>query len=590
VSTTAIDINKIVSITNGSSVDVAPIDAYQPSSGDGSTPAAEQMYEQTLTPLRTTDGAATIAAGTTATVTLDGTYLDQGTAKYRTLYDLIFARPADLFPVKVTGEMLGMLNPVYPPITVAATDEANYALALTFLINLMAYPTSDMAKNYQAAMNSAQQTATKPGDLDTAMAAFFAGTKQYKPLTVGHVTAVTSYVNAFAFLWAGTSSQFASFSDTCTYYLYRPGTPEPAPGGDSGPPTAVPVLVGTLALAKSPNRPSPAAVTDSNGGYAATFTDAAGATTTMWYQNGQFVSDKTSDTPTIALRGSYVLKSQLTNNTSDTVLVPVMAGQVSGVKVMGTTTEQNEDDLASKLWAFFHPQTFGQWLNFFLAIFGVLMALDFLAKGIMATGRGLKGLWDKYKGNEPPPSEIEELRAQVRNLGNEIRQNQQALLDRLDAQRQARVPEAAEVGNAVDAARNDLADNLRGARQAVVQEALQQQAGQVEKVAEFGVDAPLAEVADNIRNDGQAIEQAPDGPAMDKALDQAAAHIPANELQIQQSIAKAESQLSAADKAELADASADVQELHEAQDAADRQKSDAEDGEGGDDEDVAVEE
>src|SRR2546422_3368689 len=97
---TVIDVNKIVSVTNGSSVDVAPIDAYQPSSGGGATPTARQIYEQTLTALKTTDGAATIKAGTTANIELDGTYVDQGTTKYRTVYDLIFARPADLFPAK----------------------------------------------------------------------------------------------------------------------------------------------------------------------------------------------------------------------------------------------------------------------------------------------------------------------------------------------------------------------------------------------------------------------------------------------------------------------------------------------------------
>ena len=46
-------INKRVSITNAARVDVLPIDAYTASSSDGSLPVAQQMYEQTLTPLKT---------------------------------------------------------------------------------------------------------------------------------------------------------------------------------------------------------------------------------------------------------------------------------------------------------------------------------------------------------------------------------------------------------------------------------------------------------------------------------------------------------------------------------------------------------
>ncbi len=359
-------VNKNVSLTNSASQDVMAIDAFQPSSGDGSTPVAQQMYEQTLTPLKTVTGARTVAAGTSAAIELDGTYVDgQGTTQYRTVYDLIFARPADLFPVSVTGEMLGIINPVYPPISISATEQANHTLALKFLINLMAYPTSKLATDYQAALTAAGQNASKPGDVDAAMATFFAGTKQYQSLTVGHVTAVTTYVNTFAFLWAGASSDLTSFNTAATYYLYKPGT------AASGLSSAAPVLVGTLALAKNANAPSPASVTDTNAGYTCTFTDPAGKQTAMFYQAGQFVSDTASDSPNIALKGSYVLKSFFTNDAADTVLMPMVGGQVDGVKVLGTTTAQSAASPHSQLWAFFHPTTFGGWLNVFLSMFGV---------------------------------------------------------------------------------------------------------------------------------------------------------------------------------------------------------------------------
>jgi hypothetical protein len=69
-------VNKDVTISNNSGVEVVALDAFAASSGSGSTPVAQQMYEQTLTALATTGGARTIAAGATATVALDGTYVD----------------------------------------------------------------------------------------------------------------------------------------------------------------------------------------------------------------------------------------------------------------------------------------------------------------------------------------------------------------------------------------------------------------------------------------------------------------------------------------------------------------------------------
>ena len=571
-------VNKDVTISNNSGVEVVALDAFAASSGSGSTPVAQQMYEQTLTALATTGGARTIAAGATATVALDGTYVDDaGATQYRTLYDLIFARPADLFPVAVTSEMLGLVDPVYPPITIAAADQTKHILALKFLINLMAYPTSNLAASYQAALSSAQQNPAKPGDIDNAMAAFFAGTKQYQSLTIDAVTAVTTYINTFAFLWAGASSDFTSFNQSATYYLYKPGAA--ASGSSSAPPN----LVGKLSLQKDPNAPSPARVSDTSGGYTCTFTDPSGATSPLFYQAGQFVSDPKTDTPGIALKGSYVLKSQLTNDQSDAALVPVITGQVRGVGVLGTTTEQTAASHGSQFAAFFHPTTLGGWINLFASMLGLLMALDFLGKTAFALGKGIKSLWNKYQGHEPPPSEIEQLRAEVGGLREQIRQNQQDLLDRLDGSRQSRVPDEdfSDVESEVEVR---IVDNRRIARRDVLEDAMNEQVGQVERLAGYGVDPKLEQVASNIRNDTQALRQAPDAASLDSALDQASANVNANARDLDALTLNAESRLSAQARAEL-DASHDaVSRLQEEEDVVDDQQSDAEDGGGGDDE------
>src|ERR1043166_9541616 len=97
-------------------------------------------------------------------------------------------------------------------------------------------------------------------------------TKQYQSLTIDAVPAVTTYINMFAFLWAGASSDFTSFNQSATYYLYKPGAAAP------GPSSAPPNLVGKLSLQKDPNAPSPARVSDTSAVYTCTFTDPSGAT------------------------------------------------------------------------------------------------------------------------------------------------------------------------------------------------------------------------------------------------------------------------------------------------------------------------
>lgn len=474
--------NNEVSITNSTNAAVVTLDAYDPST----TPTGKQAYEQPLT-LRPTDtGSQTIAAGATAAVPLDPN---------RTIYELIFARPADLFPVQDSSLMQGILSGTYPPLTVAATGPAQLTLALQFFVNLLVYPTSNTAVQYQSILSNATQSGSSSSDIETAINNFFQSTTLYKTLTLDAVVAAQTYARSFAYVWAGFASGFTSFNDSITYYLYSAGTP-PA-NSNQAPPTAL----GTLVLQKKPNPPNPADPTDRTGAYQMTYTAPGGATTDMFYSGGQFVSDVTSDFPAIALRGTFVLKSSLTNQASDNVIIPLLSGQVNGVQAIGTTYEQDGTQHGS-FYTFFHPKTFQAWVQLIGTMLGLAMGLEWI-------GSKCKSVvdWFRNRNNPPQPSEIEQMRDQMNTLGEEIRTNQQQILDRLGNQR-AQMPAEQQMQAAQQDARQEAVDANNVARGDAQLDSFRAQAQQVEVVAQVEVNPQLQQAASQIREGASSVESA----------------------------------------------------------------------------------
>src|SRR5205823_4294717 len=122
---------------------------------------------------KTTVGAATIAAGATASVALD---------PQRIIYDLIFARPADLFPVQDSSVMQNIISGVYPALNIAAGSAAQSVLALQFYINLLVNPTSRTATGYYAAVSGAAKTGNSAESIESAVTDFFKSTKNFQSL------------------------------------------------------------------------------------------------------------------------------------------------------------------------------------------------------------------------------------------------------------------------------------------------------------------------------------------------------------------------------------------------------------------------
>ncbi len=163
-----------------------------------------------------------------------------------------------------------------------------------------------------------------------------------------------------------------------------------------------------------------------------------------------------------------------------------------------------------------------------------------------------------------------------------MRDNQQALLDRLDPDRRARVADPDDFSVAESEVEEELVDNRRVARGEVVKEALNEQAAQVERLAEYEVGPQLEEVAGRIRADSQALKDA-QGPALDEALDAASKNVQANVGDLNQMIDNIRGQLNREASAELEASQENVSELQENEQAVDDQQGDAESSDGGDD-------
>lgn len=520
-------VSPAVSITNNAAAAVVPLDAYDPST----TPSTNQLYELPLTIRATSTGSRTIDAGATATVPLDAT---------RNLYDFLFARPADLFPVQNSALMQNVISGAYPPLTIDAGSAAQAALAMRFYVQILAFPTSNLAVQYAQVLSNATANAQSPEALDAAIAQFFQGTNNYQSLTLDAVVAAQTYTRGFAYVWAGFASDFSSFNDNITFYLYSAGT---APAGSN---QAAPSSQGTLVLTKT----SSAAVadpTDRTGGYTITYNPPSGTALPMSYVDGQFDSDPSADFPAIALRGSFLVKSSLTNLASDNVIIPVVSGQVNGVQVLGTTIEQNTPSSPGFFYTFTHPQGFLGWLSVIGSVAGVLMTIDFLGKGAM-------WLRNKWRGQ---PTEIEQLRAEVRGLGDQVRANNQQALDRL-GNNDARVPAADAVAPAQADARALQVDagNVNAANAQL--DALQAQGQQIEVLAEVrGVDPQLAAVAQDVRVNAQALEVAiPQGGAqLGDAVAAAGPQLQASSGSINQIVQASENDLGAAQRQAISEAS-----------------------------------
>lgn len=552
------DPSKNCTINNNDATASLVLDAYNTTSTN-----PKQVYGQTLTALALQSGGNILNGSSSGTVTLNDYSVDsKGNKIYNTVYELIIARATDLFPVANNSVMQSFSNPpTYPAVTVVNSSSSNMQLAYQFCQTLMAYPTSTLSQQFQTAMNSAL-SATSTGSIDKTMNAFFASTKQYQNVTFNMYMAVSTYLTYFANAWA-------NFASTYTYYLYSSGS------ASSGSNSANPKFIGSLTMTQKPNPNGQANPSDNNGGYDIAFVDSNNNSTVLNYSNGQFVSSLTEDVPSICLQCTYVLKSQLSNNASDNQIIPIMSGMVNGSKVMGVDTKQDNPDDPGSLYSFFHPTTFQGWLSLFMGVFGVLMALEWAGSKLAALGKGIAKLFSKDGGAPPSNTEMDDLRAQVEDLQTQMQANQQELLDRFNEQ--------AQLPNNVDEAMADLKvefTNQYNTINADVQmDILNEQALQIQELAEYGVTPEMEEVANSIRENMNALNNATTPEELQTALDSVKASIPDINTKLGNMVEEMSEEISAETKAAIQESIDNINDYQELSDEIDDSIDDLNDGE-----------
>jgi hypothetical protein len=461
---------------------IVVINAYNPSST-----SSEQGYEQTLQLLQFSGGEDALSAQSNGAIMLD-----------QALYDLIIAQSNNLFPVRDVAELSGLTPPyIYPSIAVCNSDSAACANAMLFYQDITAFPTSNLAKQFNQVMTQAGQSGSSAADIEKAINTFFQGTKQYENVTFSAYIATTTYLATFANAWA-------NFASTYTYYLYRSsGTPAGSGATSAG--------IVTLVRTPGDSVPSP---TDTSGGYTISYSFIGLPTppTPLYFSSQQLVSSTSEDIPPICLQCSYAQLSQFTGKASDaTNLVPIIFGNWNGQQVIGVSYDQpNDPDFIASVENFFNSK--GMQLLF--QILGLVMAAKMIGEGISWLQGKLAKTQQENGGEAPNAQQLQEAQGQAAQVEGQIQAAEQGVANRLDAGVQVLAVEQIP----------DVQDMVQqAAEQEAVEDQVQEEEGElqaedeeIEALAEVGVNQPLENVATDVRNESSELD------AIDPSQDPAA--------------------------------------------------------------------
>ncbi len=392
-----------------------------------------------------------INAGETKTIAFTGIHTD---AEGKDLgYSVIVANATDLFPVKIVD--LPAAQDSFAATTVTKEDVALLKGAENFQQVNIAFPSSDMAAGFTDVVTN--------GDAQ-AIASYLAGFPSYGAITIDTIAAVQTYYNRYGIVWAGKdgvqSYNLFTSNDTDVIYL------------------------GQLAVSYQ----SEGSVTDlqSPAGFTASFTDAEEKTTNLYYANGQFSEDVNNAAPAICLQGLFILKSQLTTDSADSKIEPVVYGGVNGNEIFGCT-DQHENTMSAAsvtddIKNFFDPEGLVGWCKLAGAVLGllasigisVLVAWYIIKKGVFLSKQEL------------------------------IKRNRQAVQDTLSRMNSKvrsglEIPE--DITMAIDIIKHEAEINLLHDSKVKISEILQKQGEMHNALLDFGNPTQMEIVYDNIYSD-----------------------------------------------------------------------------------------
>lgn len=500
-SSTPTPANDTCHITNNYTYDLAVLEAY-----DNDPNTTKIMYEQTLSRLSIAGGAKLIKSGKQADVILDETYTDSsGKKQPKLLYEMIFAEPKTLFPIKNVSEMQSLTNNDYPPITVQAADANIMQLAYKFQQLIMAFPTSQLAKNFQVALSQAGQ-GTSETDISDKVDDFFKNTKEFQSLSFESYMTVMTYMQKFPNVFVNNAKSF-------TFYLYA----APAADNSSLRTNQGPNELGTVVFTKNASTDQVMDPSDGNAGYSIYFVSSEGQQSKLYYDHGQFVSDLNADIPPICLQGTFAQKSMLSGD-KDNTLIPILVGSVNGQAVLGTNVQQvGKDGSDEGSWyAFWHPISFQGWVNLFLELIGVAFGIFCVFK-VMAWAviklRQLTARVRRLAGSdtaEPTPEQRADITNKISNVSEKIRTNEQSIFNRNNEVivNRVEIPSSRDFSTAVLKEARALRIQLLDDNLGVIQEKIYGTDATLEKVAKYSTGSEIEEVATKVKSLNDEVKQA----------------------------------------------------------------------------------
>ncbi|MEM8650468.1 MAG: hypothetical protein AAGF54_08070 [Pseudomonadota bacterium] len=472
-------------VTNKSGAEVV---VMVPTTSDpNSTSSNTAVYNQNLEILATKEGGNIIRDGASGTITLNQTYPDPKTGKQEQslLYDLLISTTSWYYPVANLSVMQDFFDtpPSYPDQTATAANQKSLSDAASFLQTTAAYPTSQLTKNYQAALSGAQTTAQSQANGGSGSAnsvansvtdsvnAFFKSTDSYQDVTLAAVVAVQSYYEKFPFVWG----QYKT--SAVTYYIY----------GNDGSTTT---FQGSLVLTP----PSTLDLTKVNGGYTIKFNPAKNPSDTttvdvdisqavdITYTNGLFVTDPDKDISQIAVKGNFMLKRNFTQVQTDTQILPVITGSVYGLTALGYDSPQKSNDKSSDFWdTLFHPKTSAQVFQSIMEIGGAIMMLHFFATSLWGIFKWVKGKISGSKNTEASVTE-DDFKSQLEDIKTELSNKIDEAVKNITNDKESAPDNPEDAVDQITEETGNITDNMNAAQ---VQDGLEAQANTAETLEQY---------------------------------------------------------------------------------------------------------
>ncbi|MTI29931.1 hypothetical protein [Xanthovirga aplysinae] len=320
------DVSKECQINNETDSDIVVITPTTVRKHNSESPFPKSAYNQDLEVLTTLEGGQVIPAGKSGTVVLDKSYIDPitGESTYSMVYKLLVSSANSYYPIAnintIQNRSSGSAK--FDPQTVGPKDQESMKETALFIQTIHAYPNSQLAMDFKAAMPDKNKSNTK-AMIDAANTFFKSTTTQFQNVRLLSLIAMHSYYKKFPFVWA-------NFTNV-TYYLYS--------GNDQSS-----NFVGQLSM----NKPSIIDLTAPNAAYEISFSPASSLSDPtsievdsskmklLTYSNDIFVNDENEGTPEISLKGTFMPRSFLSQNPDDTQIIRILSGMVNGVTVTGT--------------------------------------------------------------------------------------------------------------------------------------------------------------------------------------------------------------------------------------------------------------